>query len=89
MSIVLSVLQILGIILLILLGVFLFVILIVLFSSFSYVVEGDIHETKWIKAKASWLLHLIGIRISYEDNLIYGVVRIFWKSRKRKRTKRR
>ena len=79
MSIVLFILQILGIILLVLLSIALLAILIVLFSSLTYTVEGDIHETKWVKAKAAWLLHLIGVRVTYEDNLIYGVVRILWK----------
>lgn len=79
MSIVLAILQILGIILLVLLAIALLVVLILLFSPLSYTVEGDIHETKWVKAKASWLLRLVGVRVSYEDNLIYGVVRILWK----------
>ena len=79
MSIVLSILQILGIILLCLLGVFLVVVLFVLFAPISYTIEGDIHETKWAKARVSWLLHLIRAKVSYEDDLLYGEVGIFWK----------
>ena len=79
MSIVLFILQILGIILLVALAIMIFLLCLLLFSPLSYVVEGDIHETKWVKAKAAWLLYLIGVRVTYEDNLIYGVVRVLWK----------
>ena len=81
MSIVLFILQMLGIILLILLSVVLLNLLIVLFAPLTYTIEGDIHQTKWIKAKVTWLLHAVGVRVSYEDNLIYGVVRVLWKKR--------
>ena len=79
MSIVLLILQILGIILLVALTIVVLVLLLLLLAPFTYTVEGDIHETQWVKAKASWLLHLVGVRVSYEDNLVYGVVRILWK----------
>ena len=79
MSIVLFILQILGIILLVALAIVILVILLLLFTPLTYTVESDIHETQWVKAKASWLLHLVGVRVSYEDNLVYGVVRILWK----------
>ena len=79
MSIVLDILQILGIILLVLIGLVLFAILLLLFAPLTYTIEGDIHESKWIKAKISWLLHIVGVRILYEDKLIYGVVRVLWK----------
>ena len=79
MSIVLFILQILGIILLVLLGIVVLMILLLLFSPLTYIAEGDIRKTKWAKVRVSWLLHAIGIRFSYEDNLIYGVVRVLWK----------
>ena len=79
MSIVLSILQILGILILCVLGVALFLILVVLFAPFSYCIEGDIHETKWAKARVACLFHLIRGRISYEDDLIYGEVVLLWK----------
>lgn len=81
MSIVLFILQILGITLLILLGIAVLMILVLLFSPLTYIAEGDIHETKWVKVRVSWLLHTMGIRVSYEDNLIYGVVRVLWKKK--------
>ena len=79
MSIVLFILQILGIILLVVLGVALLLILFLLFAPFTYTIEGDIHETKWVNAKAAWLLHLFTARLSYKDNLISGVVCFLWK----------
>ncbi len=79
MSIVLSVLQILGIMLLVLLGVLVVAILLVLFAPFFYQIEGDIRENKWIKARISWLLHLLRGRIAYEDDLVYGELWIAWK----------
>ena len=79
MSIVLLILQILGITLLILLGIVLLLLLLILFTPLRYLVEGDIHEAKWIKARFSWLLHLISLWVTYEDNLIYGEARILWR----------
>lgn len=80
MSIVLSILQILGIVLLILLGVFILLLLLILFLPISYQVEGNFDDTtQWVKAKVSWLLHLIRARVSYENDLIYGEARIIWK----------
>lgn len=79
MGIVLSILQILGIILLVLLGIVVIIVAFVLFAPLSYQIEGDIHETKWGKARISWLMHLIRGRVSYEDDLIYGEFWIFLK----------
>lgn len=79
MSIVLSILQILGIALLVVLGIIVIAVVLVLCAPFFYQVEGDIHETQWVKAKISWLLHLIRGRIAYEDDLIYGEFWVFWK----------
>ena len=53
MSIVLDILQILVIILLVLIGLVLLAILLLLFAPLTYTIEGDIHESKWIKAKIS------------------------------------
>lgn len=79
MSIVLSILQILGITLLVILAVLVFLVLFVLFAPLCYTIEGDIHEIKWAKAKVSWLLHLIRAKVSYEDDLLYGEIGLFWK----------
>lgn len=79
MSIVLSILQILGITLLIILAVLVVLVLFILFAPLGYTIEGDIHETKWAKARVSWLLHLIRAKVSCEDDLICGEIGLFWK----------
>ena len=72
MSIVLSILQMIGWVLLIALVLVLLVFLIVLFCPVRYLVEGEFLEEKWAKAKVHWLLKLIGVKVSYQDDLIYG-----------------
>lgn len=79
MSIVLSVLQILGITLLIILEVFVFPVLFILFAPLCYTIEGDIQEIKWAKVRVSWLLHLIRAKVSYEDDLFCGEIGFLWK----------
>ena len=82
MDIVLFILSILIILLIVAVALALIVILIVLFSPCTYIVEGDIHDTPWIKARGFWLLHLVSARVTYEDKLVYGVVRILWKTKR-------
>lgn len=79
MSVVLSILQIVGWVLLIVLLVVVLVLLIILFCPVHYLVEGEWLEEKWAKAKVHWLLHLFRVKISYGDDLIYGEVGILWK----------
>ncbi len=79
MSIVLFILQILGIIILVLLAILIFAIIMVLCAPLCYQVEGDFHETQWVKARVSWLLHLIRGKVSYEDDLIYCEFWVLWK----------
>ena len=79
MSIVLSILQIIGWILLAVLCLLLAVLLIVLFCPVHYLIEGEWLEEKWARFKVRWLLHLIRAKVSYGDDLIYGEVHIFWK----------
>ena len=81
MSIVLSVLQMIGWVLLIALVLVLLVLLIVLFCPVRYLVEGEFLEEKWAKAKVHWLLKLIGVKVSYGDDLIYGEFWILWKKK--------
>ena len=81
MSIVLSNLQVIGYILLAVVIIALIIILAILFCPFRYLVEGDMQESKWAKVKAHWILHLFRIRVSYEDDLIYGEIGMFWKKK--------
>lgn len=79
MSIVLSILQVIGIILLIILVVLLMAVLFVLFCPVCYLMEGEWLEEKWAKAKLHWLFHLLRLKVSYGDDLIYGEAGILWK----------
>ncbi len=81
MSIVLSILQIIGWILLIALLLLLFAVLIILFCPVKYLVEGEWLDEKWAKAKIHWLFHLFRVKVSYGDDLIYGEIGILWKKK--------
>jgi len=81
MSIVLSILQIIGWVLLIAVVFILVAVLIVLFCPVRYIVEGEWLDEKWAKAKFHWLLHLFRVKVSYGDDLIYGEVGILWKKK--------
>ena len=81
MSVVLSILQLIGWVLLIALLLVLLVLLVILFCPVRYLVEGEFLEQKWAKAKIHWLLHLIGLKVSYGDDLIYGEFWLLWKKK--------
>jgi len=81
MSVVLSILQVIGWILLIVLFVILLALLVILFCPVRYLIEGEWLEEKWAKAKIHWLLHLFGVKVSYGDDLIYGEYWILWKKK--------
>ena len=81
MSVVLSILQLIGWVLLIALLLVLLVLLVILFCPVRYLVEGEFLEQKWAKAKIDWLLHLIGLKVSYGDDLIYGEFWLLWKKK--------
>lgn len=79
MEIVLSILQIIGIILLVILSLAILLVLIALFSPIKYRIDAESQDTVWAKAKAHWLYRMVGAKVSYENNLLYGEVRIFFK----------
>ena len=71
MYVILTILKILGIILLVLLGLLLVIVLSVLFVPVRYRLEGEKSSPGWSgangKVKVSWLLHLIHLRIQYQE----------------------
>ena len=71
MYVILTILKILGIILLVLLGLLLFIVFSVLFVPVRYRLEGEKSSPGWSgangKVKVSWLLHLIHLRIQYQE----------------------
>ena len=71
MHVILTILKILGIILLVLLGLLLVIVFSVLFVPVRYRMEGEKSSPGWSEAngkvKVSWLLHLIHLRIQYQE----------------------
>lgn len=79
MSIVLSVLQVIGWILLFIFALLVLVVLVVLFWPAKYMIEGEWLDEKWVKINAHWFLHLIQFKLSYSNDLLYGEGGILWK----------
>ncbi|WP_026652185.1 hypothetical protein [Butyrivibrio proteoclasticus] len=101
LSIVLTVLKIIGIVLLSVLGVVLLLLLLILFVPIRYRIDGNIPETLledgidpksiWARVKFSWLLHIISGGLEYPDKMeftlkIFGI-RILPKKVKEKKKK--
>lgn len=76
-AIVLGILKIIGILLLAILGLILFVILSVLFVPVRYRAEGSVYEHLKGSASASWFLHLISLKVSYDGEAQMDF-RILW-----------
>ena len=76
-AIVLGILKIIGILLLVILGLFLFVIISVLFVPLRYRAEGSFYEKLKGSASVSWFLHLISLKISYDEKAQVDV-RVLW-----------
>lgn len=78
LAIVLQILKILGIIILVLLSVLVALILIFLFVPVRYQAKGYYNETYEVRAKVTWLLHLVSAQVSYsKEQALLVVVRIF------------
>lgn len=66
-SVILTILKILGLILLILLGILILVVCLVLFIPVRYRIEGDYQSSKaTVSSRATWLLHFVSARILME-----------------------
>lgn len=79
MDIILSILQIIGIVLLIVLAIALVLVLLLLFWPVGYIISGKVHENTYVDGKFAWFLHLIRGKFIYEDDLLYGEIGILWK----------
>lgn len=85
LSVILLILKIIGIILLSVLALILFTVLLVFFVPIRY--RGTLHYHGDLTAagRISWLLHIISMRVSYEEGELKKVIRIFGiRYRKRK-----
>lgn len=72
-SVILTILKILGLILLILLGILILVVCLVLFIPVRYRIEGDYQSSKaTVSSRVTWLLHFVSARILMEyENAFY------------------
>lgn len=69
MSILLLILKIIGIILACVFGLFLLILCMILFVPVRYKVSGNYDDVAFVKAKVSYLLHIICIQIIYDSEL--------------------
>ncbi len=73
MTVLLTILKVVGIVLLVVLGVLLAALLLILFVPIRYEAKASYDERPLGSATASWLLHLVSFRIDYEDDLKYSL----------------
>jgi hypothetical protein len=97
LHIILLILKIIGIILLVLIGLLLLILLTVLLVPVRYVASVSHGEEIIAEGSVSWLLHILGAKISYLEGELHIRVRVLWitlydnmrqEKTKRKRTKR-
>lgn len=77
MTILLFILKIIGILLLSLLGIIFLLLALVLCVPIHYRVEGSEEEVRRIAGKVHWLLHVVSVSFSYEENRLGYSLRIF------------
>lgn len=78
LAIVIQILKILGILILVLLGILLSLILVFLFVPIRYQAKGYYHETYEVRAKVTWLLHIVSAQVVYsKEQALLLVVKLF------------
>lgn len=77
MTILLFILKIIGILLLSLLGIIFLLLALVLCVPVHYRVEGSEEEVRQIEGKVHWLLHVVSVSFSYEENRLGYSLQIF------------
>ena len=90
LHIILLILKIIGIILLSILGLFVFAVICVLFVPVRYKGKGEWYKEKQGKIVISWLLHIVSLCLSYDNGETQVVFRIFGirLRRRKKKTKK-
>ncbi len=73
MTVLLTILKVIGWILLGILGLILLTVLTVLLVPIRYRADGVWKEEKYIRGRVTWLLHLLSIRVTYEKNCFLEV----------------
>lgn len=77
LHVILLILKVLGILLLALLGLVFLLLFIILLTPLRYRAYGAFDETPVIKARVSWLFHLVSVRLTYE-NEVWLIVRVLF-----------
>ncbi|MBE5965231.1 MAG: DUF2953 domain-containing protein [Lachnospira sp.] len=78
LEVILTILKVLGIIILSLLGIIISLLLLVLFVPIRYNIKGEVNEGYMIKAKVTWLLHIVYVGVgANKDDGVLSVIRIF------------
>ena len=72
MTVLLTILKVIGWILLGILGLILLTVLTVLLVPIRYRADGVWKEEKYIRGRVTWLLHLLSIRVTYEKGTAFG-----------------
>lgn len=72
-TILLLILKIIGITVLSIIGLFLVILCLILFVPIRYYFYSDNYKKTNADMSVSWLLHMIHIKIEYEDELLYRV----------------
>lgn len=75
-SVIITILKIIGILLLVILGLILILLALILFVPVCYRIQGKKEEKVEGKVTVSWLMHIISLRFSYNEEL-YCKLRIF------------
>ena len=73
MTVLLTILKVIGWILLGILGLILLTVLTVLLVPIRYRADGVWKEEKYIRGRVTWLLHLLSICVTYEKELLLEV----------------
>ena len=77
LEIILTILKFAGIGIGILLGIMLLLLILVLFIPVRYDIEGENNEKLQAKGKVHWLFHIVSFQVSYENEKMKMVLRIF------------
>lgn len=84
LQIILVILKFIGIVLGVLLAVILGLVLLVLFVPVRYDLSGEKREKLCAQGKVHWLFHIVTFQISYENDEVRQILRIFgvpvWKN---------
>ncbi len=77
LEIILTILKFAGIGIGILLGIILLLLILLLFVPVRYDIQGENNENLQAKGKIHWLFHIVSFQISYENEEMKQVLRIF------------